>query len=257
MIPVTIDSKTCTGCRLCEQDCPNACIHVVEGTAHTKESGCIECGHCYAICPTHAITIEGYSYTDEPVVPMTSIDSNTLLCAIKSRRSVRRFDPRPVEDEKASAILEAGRYTPTGANAQNVVFRILGKKQNEIEQMCVKLFRAGKKAGSVISNYLKQVEIPDDFFFKGAPLVIVVSSKSAINAGLTSAYMELMANSLGLGVLYSGFFVACTKMSRKLKKLLELPGGYEVVSCLVIGYADASLRYRRIPPRKDVQVKVL
>ena len=29
-----------------------------------------------------------------------------------------------------------------------------------------------------------------------------------------------MAESLGLGVLYSGFFVVCTKLSEKLRKLI-------------------------------------
>ena len=48
-------------------------------------------------------------------------------------------------------------------------------------------------------------------------MVIVVSSKSNVNAGLASAYMEIMAESLGLGVLYSGFFVVCAKISGKLR----------------------------------------
>ena len=38
------------------------------------------------------------------------------LC--QERYSVRRFDPRPVEDEKISQILEAGRIAPTACNYQ-------------------------------------------------------------------------------------------------------------------------------------------
>ena len=99
------------------------------------------------------------------------------------------------------------------------------------------------------------MDISDDFFFKGAPLVIVLSGKHSINAGLASSYMELMAYNLGLGVLYSGFFVICTKLNRTLKALLQLPKGHEVVSCMVIGYPG--VKYQRIPPRKELKVRKL
>lgn len=47
----------------------------------------------------------------------------------------------------------------------------------------------------------------------------------------------------------------CCKMSRKLKKLLELEKGYDVVTCMVIGYPD--VKYQRIVPREDLKVKKL
>ena len=252
---ILIDEEKCIGCSLCVNDCPNGYLYLEDQKAHTRKTGCIECGHCYAICPKNAIRMVNYDCTDEPVIPMTAIDSETLLGAMRSRRTVRHFTDQPVEQEKIEKILEAGRYSPTGANAQNVAFTILGSKQAEAEAICVKLFRNVKKFGSPFVSFLKQFEIPDDFFFKGAPLVIVVSSKSEIDAGLASSYMELMAESLGLGVLYSGFFVICTKVKRKLRKLLKLPKGHKVVSCMVIGYP--AVKYQRIVPRKEVQVKML
>jgi len=186
---------------------------------------------------------------------MTEFDSDKLLSAMKSRRSIRQFKAKTIEEDKLQKILEAGRYAPTGSNAQDVTFTILGSKQNEAEEMCVKLFRKGKKLGGSFNSYLKNLVITDDFFFKGAPLVVVLSSKSNINAGLASSYMELMAYNLGLGVLYSGFFVICAKLIKKLRDLLQLPDGHEVVSCMVIGYPD--VEYRRIAPRKDPKVKIL
>jgi nitroreductase len=186
---------------------------------------------------------------------MSEINEDILLNAIKSRRTIRQFKSKEVEEEKIKMILEAGRYAPTGANSQNVKYTILGSKQDEAEEICVNLFRKGKKLGNPLISYLKRIEVSDDFFFKGAPLVIVVSSKSNINGGLASAYMGIMANSLGLGVLYSGFFVMCTKLSRKLRNLIELEKGYDVVSCMVIGYPK--VKYQRIVPRKDLQVNRL
>lgn len=191
----------------------------------------------------------------ESVVPMTEIDSDTLLAAMKSRRSIRRFTSQPIEKEKLRKILEAGRYSPTGANAQNVSYTILGSKQGQAEKICVEMFRKGIKIGSPFIGFLKKAEITDDFFFKGAPLVIVVSSKNKVNASLASAYMEIMAESLGLGVLYTGFFAMCAKFSGKLRNLIKLPKSEEVVSCLIIGYP--AVKYQRIVPRKPLRAKKL
>ncbi|OWV23571.1 hypothetical protein B7982_03785 [Fibrobacter sp. UWB2] len=42
---------------------------------------------------------------------------NTLE-AIKTRRSTRKFKAQPVELEKLQTVVEAGRFGPTGGNAQ-------------------------------------------------------------------------------------------------------------------------------------------
>lgn len=41
-----------------------------------------------------------------------------MLNCIKSRRSTRRFQSRPVEQDKLDRVLEAGRYAPSGGNNQ-------------------------------------------------------------------------------------------------------------------------------------------
>ena len=86
-------------------------------------------------------------------------------------------------------------------------------------------------------------------------MVIVVSARSSVDAALASSYMEIMAESLGLGVLYSGFFIACTRLSRELRTLLSLPKGQKAVTCMVIGYP--AVKYQRIVPRKGLKARVL
>mgnify|MGYP002869030284 CR=1 FL=1 len=255
MIPIVINHEQCIGCSLCVNDCPNACLYLKDGKAETKNEGCIECGHCFAVCPINAITMKNFPSLSEKVVSMEEIDHDVLLKAMRSRRSIRHFKSDEVEKEKIAEILEAGRYAPSGGNSQDVCFTLLGDRKKQAEEICVKLFRLGKKVASPFSSYLRQINIDDDFFFKKAPLVIVVSGKNKTNCDLSSAYMELMAESLGLGVLYSGFFVICTKLSRKLKKLLSLEKGNKVFTCMIIGYP--SVKYQRIVPRKKARVKAL
>ena len=255
MIPVIINEEKCIGCSLCVNDCPGACLYLENGKAHTHEIGCIECGHCYAICPQGAVRMSNYDCVDEPVVSMTELDSGTLLNAMRSRRTIRHFTGQQVEKEKIRQILEAGRYSPTGGNSQNVSYTILGSRQKEAEELCLNLFRKGQRIGSSMAAFLKRMDISDSFFFKGAPLVIVVSARSSVDAGLASAYMEIMAESLGLGVLYSGFFIACTRLSRKLRNLIRIPKGQKAITCMVIGFP--AVKYQRIVPRKSLKARVL
>lgn len=255
MNPILINEEKCIGCGLCVSDCVSSYLYLENGKAHASTAGCIECGHCYAICPQGAVTIAGYDCAEEPVVPMTEIPSDTLLKAMKSRRTIRQYEDRAVEQEKIDKILEAGRYSPTGGNSQNVSYIILGSKQAEAEAIAVDLFRKGTSLPRCIEAFAKRLNISDDFFFKGAPLVILVTGSSKTDTGLASAYMEIMAESLGLGVLFSGFFVTCTKLSGKLRKLIKVPGGHKVRTCMIIGYP--AVKYQRIVPRKALKAKTL
>lgn len=255
MDKVVIDKSKCIGCGKCVKDCVAFALYLKDNKACVRE-GCIECGHCFAICPVGAVDMPAYDKSDcAQVTNLTEIDSDILLQGIKSRRTVRQYKDIPVGQEKIDKILKAGQYAPTGGNSQNVAFTLLGSKQDELERECVKLFRAGVGVGSKFSKSLKNTEITDNFFFKKAPLVIVVSGHDSVNATIASAYMELTANSLGLGVLYSGFFCACTKLNPKIKSALKLPKGHKVVTCLIIGYPD--VKYERIAPRKEHSVKTL
>ena len=253
---VVIDREKCIGCGACAADCASNHIELVEGRAQTLPNRCIECGHCFAICPMGAVDMSNY-YTNScgPVVSMTEFEPQRLLDAMRSRRSIRRFKPEAVSGEALDMILEAGRSAPTAKNAQDIAYTVLGSQQEAIERECVGIFRRAQKLASPVSDAVSKMEITDNFFFKGAPLVIVVSSRSEVDASLASSYMEIMAESLGLGVLYSGFFIVCTKLSAKLRGMLRLPDGHKAITCLVVGHPD--VEYQRTVPRKPLRKTVL
>ncbi len=255
MKSVTINENLCIGCGKCVKDCVSEKIKLIDGKAQFMYENCITCGHCYAICPSGAVTLTKYGNTpEEKVVSMTEFDSDLLLQAMKSRRTIRQFKDEKVSDEDIRKILEAARYCPTGTNAQDFSFTVI-KNTDFFEKEAVNFFRTLQKVGGALSKYIKNTTIDDNFFFKKAPLVIVVNGKGKTSPCLASSYMELMAESLGLGVLYSGFFIATTKFSRKIAKALKTPEGHTPATCLVIGYPD--VEYKRIPPRNEAEVNYI
>lgn len=254
MKPVIINKEKCIGCGKCAADCVSEKIKIIDGKAEFMYERCIQCGHCYAICPVSAVTMANYKdYEGEKAFDVTKVDSDELLLAMKSRRTVRKFKDKEISLEDIEKIIEAGRYCPTGTNAQDFAFTVLRKSIPEIEKECVKFFRRAMKFASPIKKYIGNVTIDDNFFFKGSTAVIVVSSKGSTSACLASSYMELLAATMGIGVLYSGFFVAASKLSPKIKKMLKLPDGHSPVTCLVLGYPD--VKYERIPPRNKAEIR--
>lgn len=246
---VIIDREKCIGCGECVRDCVTGHIELEDGKAFVNAGRCIRCGHCFAVCPVAAVELSEYDcsacmdYFDP-----AQLDADKLLLAMKSRRSIRRFTDEPVSEEDVQRIIEAGRYCPTGSNSQNVHYIILDKVKAEAEKMAIEVLLQQP----FFARFYKAV--PEDFLFKGAPLVILAAEKRQDNAALASSYMELMANALGLGVLYSGYFTGAANNSPQLRELIGTPAGMEIVCCLVIGHPD--VKYHRNVPREEAKLTV-
>lgn len=252
---VLIDAQACIGCGLCSGDCPMNNLVVERGVAHVVSQRCIMCGHCVAICPKGAVSMTGFDEVPVELDERVSVDADQLLLALKARRSVRQFTARPIEAEVIERIVEAGRVTPTGGNAQEVEFIVLQNALPEVERVAVRLFRKLFPFAKRFDPSVARVEIDEQFFFKGAPAVIAVVAKDQVDASLAAANMALMAESCGLGVLYSGFFATATRFSPTLRRLLNLRRGQRVVATLVLGHP--AIRYRRTAPKEPANVRMM
>ena len=246
-----VHEDKCIGCGQCVKDCVAFCIRLENDKAHIEESSCIGCGHCYAICPKEAVELRGWGEGGgEPV--SGSVDAEALLGMMKSRRTIRQFQDKPIPPEVMEKLLEAGRYAPTAENHQVVEFIVLQKHRDEVERRAVKMFRTAQNVLSKVAPWTGNLEIDDRFFFKGAPLVLLVTNKAGMDRGLAASYVELMANAQGLGVLYSGFFLVACKLNPAIRKMIPVRKGYKLSNCMVIGYP--SVKYQRVPPRFPVKL---
>lgn len=252
---IQIDAGACVGYGLCRSDCPACNIAIEDGRARVVAQDCIMCGHCVAICPKAAVSITGF---DEPPMELggtAAPDPQRLLDALRSRRSIRQFTGQDVPLEAIARIVEAGRLTPTGGNRQGVSFLVLKDGMEGLERPAVLLFRQLLPLVRWMYPPARRMTIDDHFFFKKAPAAIVVASKSQVDGALAAANMALMAQALGLGVLYSGFFSMAANRSPTLRGMLGLKRGEKAVTTLVLGHP--AVRYHRTAPKDAASIRYM
>lgn len=150
---------------------------------------------------------------------------------IDERRSVRSYLPRPVEDDKITALLEAARRAPSACNAQPWRFVVVRD-----DALRVRLTEKG--LGGAVPNT----------WAKTAPVIVVACSDLSffthrlaekvqgveyhlIDLGIALEHMALKAAELDLGTCYIGWF-----RGRAVSRVLSLPSSWKVECLLTLGY---------------------
>ena len=252
---VVVNTDACIGCGLCKKDCVAFAIQIEDGKAVWNPKSCIYCGHCQAICPQGAIQLKGFNDEIYEYEEKTILNPDELMKAIQTRRTIRSFTEEKISDTIVDQIIEAGRLAPTGGNGQGTSYIVLQNKIEDCEAIAVDMFRKGFKLGKGLISFIQNMEIDDHFFFKKAPLVIVICGKDKVSASLAAQNMAFMAEANNLGVLFSGFFTTCVNLSNKLKKMMCMDKSEKAVTTLVIGYP--AYKYHRTVHRKGAKVRKL
>jgi nitroreductase len=146
----------------------------------------------------------------------------TVFEAIKTRRSIRSYDDRPIEEEKLLRVLEAGRLAPSAKNRQE--WRYVVVKDREL-----------RKKLAVAAN--------NQYFLTEAPVIIVGCATLVnyvlscgqpaytIDLSISMDHMTLQAVEEGLGTCWIGSF-----KEDEVKKLLDIPDDMRVVELMPLGY---------------------
>jgi len=245
---VKIDTNKCIGCGLCVADCPYHALSLQNKKSTVIKSQCLFCGHCEAICPKNAITIQGYDQSQIIKNNNESLNYDDLMNHIKLHRTIRHYSSKEIEKEKIDQIIQAGRYSKTGSNSQNVRYIVLDKDIDNIEKLGIKQYKKLKMITTPFRPFLKPAKalasqkLEKGFLFCGSRKVILVVSKNKVNASLAASNMELAAESLGLGILYTGLFIRVAN-AKKIRKALGIKGKERIVVGLALGYPAS--RYQR------------
>ncbi|MEM2341392.1 MAG: nitroreductase family protein [Candidatus Bathyarchaeia archaeon] len=148
--------------------------------------------------------------------------------AIRSRRSIRSYEPTPIPRDKLEKILEAARLAPSAGNIQPWHFIVVTDSEKR----------------------RKLAKAPFAGFLKEAPVVIVGCGNQKaspkwfmIDVAIAMQNMVLAATAEGLGTCWVGSF-----NENDVKEMLKIPDDYRVVALLALGYPHKKL---------DIQSKIL
>jgi len=151
----------------------------------------------------------------------------SLVDAISSRRSIRRYEDKKIPETILYRILEAGRQAPSAANRQPIHFIVL--TDLEIKKELSK---------GMFSRFIKD-----------SPITIVGCAKTndiltgkwaVIDATIALQNMVIAAWAMGVGSCWIGAL-----RENKVRRLLNIPPDWKVVALVTFGYAAEQPKERR------------
>jgi len=154
--------------------------------------------------------------------------------AIKGRRSIRRFKNQDVSGEQLAKLLAAVRWAPSWGNSQCWEIIVVRDRANK-QQLHDALSPRNPARPAVTDAPVVLVlgaAMKKSGHYKGESLTRF-TEWFMYDLGLATQNLCLTAHSLGLGSVVAGAFD-----HDRVKEILGVPAGYEVVTMIPIGYPD-------------------
>ena len=194
---------TCPQCGLCIKECilQNDAIKPTSTGVQIDLSLCISCGHCTAVCPTDCM--------DNPLAPKEDLIDSILSPEAAERflrtpRSVRYYEDRPVDKATLLQLLNIGRYPQTGENSQGIGYIVVSgrDKLKKINDLYCEIFRELPKDDPAYpfvehTVWLQEHYGHDALFYNAQHLILAVSdkdfSRGSKNAQFSLTFISLLA----------------------------------------------------------------
>ncbi len=265
----TIDHDLCIQCGACVDDCPFRIIEMAPdypALNPKRVHHCIQCQHCLAVCPTGALSILGCKPQDSLPLPQSLPSGQQVAALIRGRRSIRRFQPEPLQSGVIESMLRTVANAPTGKNNRQCLFTVIE------DQASMDLFRRETMEGlhrAVVEkrlteglSYFRHVVSAwnngHDIIFRGAPHLLMVSAPATVSTPdadmlIAMSYFELLAASMGIGTLWNAMIRwAFTLMTTDMYERLGIPGDH--LKGYVLLFGKPAVQYYRTVQRDSVAI---
>ncbi len=263
-----VDEERCEGCGLCLKQCGiTKNISIRNGIAQFGENSdnCIECLHCFKVCPNDAIL---YEEAEENGVCI--YNKGDLVSPVIKRRSCREYLEKDINRETIIRIINEANTAPRfDINFTEREFIVIDDKEklqavrtSVMEQMeKIKNFfkimiknpflslAKRKEFKMIIELFELKIEMnkTKDILFYDAPvLFLVVGDKSKTGSPDNSFYAMgqflILAEENGFATCINGFVAF---FSKTVSKCLGLSNNYKIYAAAVIGHPGNTF-YRSI-----------
>ena len=266
-----IDKEICKRDGLCAKECPTNIINFTDkqtfpSPVENAEEFCLNCGHCVAVCPHGALTLNTMTLNDYPLMQKNLLPgAEGIKQLLTSRRSIRKFHTKAVSHDLLAELVDVGRYAPTGSNKQQVHWTVYedASKLQELSSLVIDWVKVMVKKipDETMVKRMKRLvlswENGEDRILHQTPHLILVHSQGNLPSApsdcvIALTYLELYAFSKGLGTCWAGYLTSAANTYAPLTKALGLPEGHKCFGAIMLGYPQYG--YYRIPNRNDALV---
>jgi nitroreductase len=179
--------------------------------------------------------------------------------AIRIRRSIRKFKPDPISEEKIKLLLESARLAPSGTNTQPWRFIVVrdddtktklqraAHNQRHVKWapviiVCCADLKAFKEFPVRVDELIESGALPErtrevfiPYLEKGMSTVTkdALMIAAAANVSIAVEHIVLQAVEIGLGTCWVRWYE-----DEKVKEILDIPDHIEVMALLPVGIPD-------------------
>jgi nitroreductase/NAD-dependent dihydropyrimidine dehydrogenase PreA subunit len=255
---IAVDADMCSRCGACADECPRLEIEMsLGGLPVATAAACNDCGHCVAVCPTGALSRTGVESRDlGEVRPELLPSSAQVEYFLRTRRSVRRYQQRPVPRDTLAALLDTVRWAPTGGNTQSVEWVALdGDAMSRFAADTNGWLREHPLAPTYAATQARAEARGTDLVCRGAPCAAIAHTPRGreTDGAIALAHLELLAYAAGLGACWSAFGNGVIRASGSLRDWLGIPDDHSSAGVMLLGYPVHP--FQRVPPRNPTKVE--
>lgn len=169
--------------------------------------------------------------------------------AIKTRRSIRKYQDKPVSESDVSHLLDLARYAPSSMNGQPWHFIVIRE------------YKIKKEIAEIKNRYCPvEKRSYEADFLETAPVVIVICvdiehsfGRDLENSVLAAANLLLVACATGLGSVYLSAYTADEpKLAEEIERTLNIPKNIKPITIIPLGYPDEVPLPKALRPLKEM-----